>query len=212
MNVELLSRYDDAELERRLRQITLLNSPVRPYERADIRILTVPADFLFPAAFYVAQAHLERQRELRTALLKSGVDTLNLSGGVEFRVGDEIWAAIPPVVEFQLERVEHHPAGSGGIRHPPLEIEFPLINDGLHRVYLARELGISVRVVAVRGVSPETPYYAYPSSWSQVKLVEKVPEDKNLRKRHRIENYYSLYRDFGPLGVGKPRHPGEVRK
>jgi hypothetical protein len=91
-------------------------------------------------------------------------------------------------------------------------MELPLVNDGLHRVWLARELGLPVRVIAVRGAPPEHPYYAYPASWSAVRLVDEVPTDKNLRKRHRRADYYALYRDFGPLGVGKPRHPEEIRR
>jgi hypothetical protein len=211
MNVQVLCRYDQAELEARLRRLTLLNSAVRPYEQAEIRSIQVPTDVLFPAAFYVARPNLERQRELRRRLLEHGIDTLDLSGGVEFRVDDEVWAVIPPVVEYQVETVEFQP-GPAGLKYPPLELEIPLINDGLHRVYLAREAGVPVRVIAVRGVCRRTPYYAYPAGWSSVKLVDKVPDDKALRKRHRVADYYSLYRDFGPLNVGKPRHPDEIRR
>lgn len=211
-DIRILRRIPEAELAGRLRVLTLLNSAVRPYETAEIRFASVPPDLLFPAALYVARPNLERQRKLREAFLRQGADTLDLHGGVEFQTGNEVWTVIPPVVEFQSEKAEFHPRRPGDPDCPPAEVEIPLINDGLHRVWLARELGLNIRVVLIRGVPPAHPYYAYPASWPRVKLLDDVPTDKAARKRHRVADYYSLYRDFGPLGVGKPRHPEEIGK
>jgi len=212
MKVEILSRRDESELAACLRRLTLLNSTVEPYARADIGFATVPTDFVHPAAFYVSRVHFERQRELRDALLEQGVDPLDLRGSVEFRCDDGVRTLIPPVVEFQRERIEYHPLRADDLRPPPIELELPLVNDGLHRVYLARQLGIPVRVITVRGAEAAHPYYAYPAGWSRVELVDQVPQDKHKRKFHRTANYYALYRDFGPLGVGEPRHPNEIKR
>jgi hypothetical protein len=211
-DIRILRRIPEAELTSRLRVLTLLNSTVRPYEAAEIRFASVPPDLLFPAALYVARPNLERQRTLREALLRQGADTLDLHGGVEFQTGNEVWTVIPPVVEFQSESAEFHPRKPGDPGSPPAEVEIPLINDGLHRVWLARELGVPVRVALIRGVPAAYPYYAFPAGWSRVKLLDDVPADKAARKRHRTADYYALYRDFGPLGVGKPRHPEEILK
>lgn len=206
----LLRTIPETELADRLRTITLLKSDVRPYAAAEIRFATVPPDLLFPAAYYVSRPHLQRQREIRDALMRQGIDTLELFGGAEFRTGGEVWTIIPPVVEFSPERAAFAPRRPGDLPAPAAELVVPLINDGLHRVWLARELGRPVRVALIRGADPAHPYYAYPSGWDRVQVVDEVPADKASRKAHRAADHYALYRDFGPLGVGKPRHPDEV--
>lgn len=208
---ELLATRDEATLLARLRDVTLLKQSIRPYAGADIRLVTVGPDLLFPASRYVVRGHVQRQADLRFRLLAHGVDTLALSGAAEFRWGDEVWTVIPPVVEFSRERVQFLPRREGDLSHPPVDVEVPLINDGLHRVWLARSLGLPVRVVLIRGAAEAHPYYAYPGGWSSVREVDEVPADKASRKLHRAADHYALYRDFGPLGVGKPRHPSEIR-
>ena len=83
-----------------------------------------------------------------------------------------------------------------------------ILNDGMHRVYLARMERSPIQVVYVRKVPRECPYYAFPlvNGWNDVEIVQDLPEGY-IKKWHRIKDYKSLYRDFntGFQNVGGPR-------
>ena len=212
MQIEVVSKVSWKELESRVRGVPLIKkkddgSQIFVYDRADISLRTVWSDEVNPTSFYALRDGLQRQRDLRQTLLKEqGVDTLMLDGLLRLRNGEgQEFGLMPPVVEVQKRRVKYVP-GEGEINYDEtVELIVPLINDGLHRFMLARELGRSVNVVYIVGSDSEFPFYAHPNSWSEVKLVDSVPKAKEEKKRYSREDCYALYRDFGVLGCGAPR-------
>lgn len=83
-----------------------------------------------------------------------------------------------------------------------------ILNDGMHRVYLARMERTPIQVVYASGVPKQFPYYAFPlvNGWNDVEIVSELP-DGYIKKWHRIREYKTLYRNFnsGFQNVGGPR-------
>ena len=100
----------------------------------------------------------------------------------------------PPFVEFYEETVQIMPLPSD--RNPPiLKIKIPVIKEGIHRIWLAREEGTPIRCITVSEALPEHPPYAYPNSWSEIKVYDSKPD---LKKYYRRQKEYSNLR---PLKV-----------
>jgi hypothetical protein len=90
-----------------------------------------------------------------------------------------------------------------------------IINDGMHRMYVARLEWKLPNVVLVRNLAPRFPYYAYPipgdNPWEQIIIVEGETIPKTLIKKwHRGADNKLLYRDFNSAfqNVGGPRGQG----
>lgn len=177
----------------------LRRTPLRGFEKAlvyqDADLSIAPGldpQALTPAQRYVLRPTIDRLIELRGVLLPHGTDLLSLDGGAWISTShhpQERIPLIPPIVEESLE-----PDGSRVL----------LINDGLHRVAAASQLGLPISVVLVRGVSQEHPYYAYalPSGWSEVQQLQALPdvyEKKSYRLPH---NYKALFREFNAVLPG----------
>jgi len=83
-----------------------------------------------------------------------------------------------------------------------------LINDGMHRCFLAWMEYVNPIVVEIGGVRTDCPYYAYPvrGGFESVQIVDAIPEGF-IKKWHRIRDYKTLYRDFNSAfqNVGGPR-------
>lgn len=155
---------------------------------ADAELELTPAvdpESLAPAQRYVLRSGVARVLALRDALLPHGIDVFALAGGVR---ADGI-PVIPPVVEADA---------SGAL----------LIADGMHRVYAARSLRLPITVVAVRGVPPELPYYAFPleDGWDGVAVRDTVPPEAEKKRHRRPEDHRALYRDYDAVipGVQPP--------
>lgn len=107
---------------------------------------------------------------------------------------------LPPIVEESVE--------NDGSVHL-------IINDGMHRVYMALREWFIPQVALIRGVPKDLPYYAFPvpGGWDKVEERDDLP-DGYLKKWHRIKNYYSLYRNFNSAftNVGGPRQVFEKGK
>jgi hypothetical protein len=93
-----------------------------------------------------------------------------------------------------------------------------LINDGIHRVFAARELGLPIATVIARGVPAEYPYYALalPRGWDDVTQLDELPDGFQKKEYRRPEGYKALFRDFNALfpGVQKERrktNPAHLR-
>lgn len=208
LRVLSVERLDLAELLARLRETRLRGfGGAQPY--ADASLVLAPASdpaMLAPAQRYVLKAGVARILELRRALLGHGVDLFALDGGVFVRTSEspeETVPVIPPIIECSRE-----PDGR----------EVLLINDGLHRVFAARSLGLAITTVLVRGVSPEYPYYAcaLERGWSEVAELEELP-DAYEKKTYRLPgNYKALFRDFNAVFPGvqqerKKSNPAHLR-
>jgi hypothetical protein len=170
----------------------------QPYIDASLELVeAVDTNALTPAQNYVLTAGVDKILELRTALLAKGVDIFTLNGGAYVTTSDdpdERIPVIPPIVEES-----HEPDGRTVL----------LINDGMHRVFAARSLGLPISVVVVRGVPPEYPYYAFAlkGGWSQVTPLEELPDGYQKKEYRQPANYISLFRDFNAIfpGVQKKR-------
>jgi hypothetical protein len=170
----------------------------QPYLSASLEL--VPAlhtDALTPAQNYVLTPSVDKILELRADLLAKRVDIFALDGGVYVTTSadpDERIPVIPPIVEESIE-----PDGRTVL----------LINDGMHRIFAARSLGLPVSVVLARGVPREYPYYAFAldDGWCQVIAVAELPEGHQRKKYRQPSDYRALYRDFNALfpGVQKDR-------
>lgn len=199
--IQLLSveRFDGATLLSALRRTPLRGfDKALVYEHAELEILpAVDPQALAPAQRYVLQPTIDRLIGLRSALLRHGIDLLELHGGAWITTADhpeERIPVIPPIVEESLE-----PDGRRVL----------LINDGLHRVAAARALQLPISVVLATGVSGEHPYYAYALSggWSDVEHLQSLP-DVYEKKSYRLPgSYKSLFREFNAVlpGVQKQR-------
>jgi hypothetical protein len=179
----------------------------RPYAGAalDLEPATDP-EALAPAQRYVLKGGVAKILELRDALLAHGVDVFALDGGAYVRTSDapdEVVPVIPPVVEESVE-----PDGRTVL----------IINDGIHRVFAARSLGLPITTVVARGVPAEYPYYALAlaDGWSDVVELDELG-DGFMKKTYRNPGAYkSLFRDFNEQfpGVQKVRrhsNPDHIR-
>jgi len=196
MDIEHIERHSTDELLANMRKVGMLTNPsLRVYENSKIELATMDTDDIAPAQRYVLVHEIMKVRELRWALAEHGVNLFKLDGYVTIRLKgyDDPIDVLPPVIEQSVE-------ADGRV--------VKILNDGMHRVYLARMEWSPIQVVYVQDVPKEYPYYAFPlvNGWNDVEIVQDLPEGY-IKKWHRIKNYKTLYRDFntGFQNVGGPR-------
>lgn len=188
-----VERFNRAELFDRLRLTRLRGfDGAQPYATARLELTErLGPERLAPAQRYVLAPGLRRAAALRRALLPHGIDTLALDGGARVRTAeaDEPLPVIPPIVEETRE-----PDGQATM----------LIADGIHRVFLARHLGIAVNVVKVTGIPAEYPYYAFaePAGWNAIAELEELPDGFQKKAYREPRNYEALYREFDEVFPG----------
>ncbi len=201
MDIIALENHSAQELIRRLRRVPLLEQPdILVYQDALITLECIHTDYLHPAQNYIWLTELRKIQELRWSLAAQGVDLFRLEGYITYTVrspdrGEEKYDIYPPIVEESLE-------ADGTLAL--------LINDGMHRLYLARLEWVVPQVVYVRGVPKDYPYYAFPrrQKWENLDLLSENPDPKTyLKKSHRILENKRLYRDFQAVfnNVGRSR-------
>jgi len=158
---------------------------VRPYADVDLTLeRAIPPGELAPTQRYLLRPTIADVEALREALRATGTDLFDLNGGLELEVdGGAAVTVIPPIIEESLEEDGQ---------------TYRLINDGQHRVYVARQARVGITVVVARGVSPEYPYYAYPltGGWDDVQLFDELPDGFLKKHYRRPKGYQMLYRDF----------------
>jgi len=196
MDIERVERHSTEELIANMRNVGMLTHPeARLYKDAAIELVTLHTDEIAPAQRDVLTPEIIKVRDLRWALAEHEVDLFTFDGYVTMwlRGYDDPIDVLPPVIEQSAER-------DGSV--------VKILNDGMHRVYLARMERSPIQCVYVRNVPPEYPYYAFPlvNGWSGVEIVQDLPEGY-IKKWHRIKNYKTLYRDFNTAfqNVGGPR-------
>jgi hypothetical protein len=200
MNILSVERFTEDVLVEKLRQVTMLKAPdVKIYDKALISLETISVNSLSPPQNYILRGELKKVRELKWSLEKFGVDIFRLNGFVRLRTAEfhEPIDLLPPVVEESIEQ--------DGSFHL-------IVNDGMHRVYMALREWVIPQAALIRGIPKGLPYYAFPvpGGWSGVEERDDLPPGF-LKKWHRIENYHALYRNFNSafLNVGGPRTPYE---
>ncbi len=201
MDIIAVERHSPAALLEALRRVPLLHQPdVLIYEKALITLEHIHPDSLAPAQNYIWLEELRKVQELRWSLRDWGVDLFKLDGYVTYTVrradGSQTdFAVYPPIIEESFE-------ADGTLAL--------LINDGMHRVYLARLERLIPQVVYIRGVPKTYPYYAFPrpDGWHGIDLLPDNPDPKRyLKKCHRRRDNKRLYRDFQAVfhNVGRSR-------
>lgn len=206
MDITRFETMTEAELLERIGRTRLKGHDQYPlYEAAHLELLPVDTDELAPAQRYVLDEDVRRVHALRAYFIKNGIDIFALKGGILFWYRDEDGSEegpvplVPPVIEESNE-----PDGRTVL----------IINDGMHRVFAAREAGCYINAVVIRNVPPQFPYYAYalPGGWSEVERLTEIPDSYKKKAYRDPANYKSLFRDFNAVlpGVQKQRKRGIV--
>jgi len=196
MKIVAVRRFSADALVERLREVTMLKAPeIKVYGNAFVSLEFIAVRHLAPPQNYILREELKKVRELKWALEEHGVDIFRLDGYVRLKLEDydEPMDLLPPVVEESIEQ-------DGSVHF--------IINDGMHRVYMALREWVIPQVALVRGVPKDLPYYAFPvpGGWASVEERDDLPHGY-LKKWHRISNYHALYRNFNSAfsNVGGPR-------
>lgn len=197
------------KLEALLRAVVLLgDETIRPYAAATIKPRKIKIDDLRPTAYYALNAQMQWHRQLASALqTRYALSLFDLTTAVDCVQGNLPFRIAPPLVETYHEAAEDRPVTA--------------IVDGLHRVLLARHLGLdSLWVVEISDIPAEYPLVPLPLHWKDVTLCDTVPPTHAKRKfrfprladfpetmarRTRVpisnDNYlYFFYRDLSELG------------
>jgi len=155
-------------------------------------------DELNPTSLYVLSDQLELMQKIRKELLgQEQIDILQLSDILHIRTAEgKLIAMAPPFVEFYPENVRIIPLPGDKPTPERLSITVPILKDGIHRTWLAREEGVKIRCIVVSGALAQHKPYAYPNSWDQVGVYESKPENKKFYRRH---NEYSYLRPLKAL-------------
>lgn len=196
MKIDKIERFPVSELICKLRNVTMLKAPEKKvYTDAFISIEKIRPEFLAPPQNYILKPELKKARELKWALEEHGVNIFELGGFVRLFLNSSQAPIdlLPPIIEESIE--------ADGSVHL-------IINDGMHRIYMALREWTIPEVILIRGIPKHLPYYAFPvpGGWKSVEERDDLPNDY-LKKWHRIADYHSLYRNFNSafLNVGGPR-------
>tara|TARA_Y100000310_G_scaffold324031_1_gene385340 strand:- start:15442 stop:16113 length:672 start_codon:yes stop_codon:yes gene_type:complete len=219
MDVAIVRRIPFTDLESKLKQVELLKpdsegNKIYPYKDSEIIFRQAHPDSLVPTTLYLLNENLTVQKELREVMLtKFGIDSLQLDAAytLDFIQGSENQriTILPPIVENQPESVsydKHSPDDLPYVRSK--HIIMPYLNDGAHRIWLSKELGINPVIADINNVHPKYPLYAHGNSWDDVKLMDEVPSpDQKKLYRRKGDRLYQLYRNFDSVfeGCSKPR-------
>jgi hypothetical protein len=195
--------HPQEELLAKLRQVVMLKDRTAyPYKTATLAVTTLPWSEIRPAQRYVLADGLAKIHHLEWELAERGIDLFNLEGYLTILTDQSVFPVdvLPPIVETINE-------ADGSLIN--------VVNDGAHRLYVARLEWRRPKIVLVRDLPAQYPYYAYPipdeRPWESMVLVEGETIPTNLVKKwHRIEDNKRLYRDFNSAfqNVGGPRGQG----
>lgn len=196
MKITRIEKFSEKELIEKLKNVTMLKAPqTKVYTNTLISLEKLRPEFLAPPQNYILKQELKKVRELKWTLEKHDINIFELKGFLRifFDSVEEPVDLLPPIIEESIE--------SDGSLHL-------IINDGMHRVYMALREWVIPEVALIRGIPKNLPYYAFPvpGGWNSVEEREDLPPDY-LKKWHRISDYHSLYRNFNSAfkNVGGPR-------
>jgi hypothetical protein len=180
---------------------------LKPYAEAQIRARYLRIADLRPSAYYALNSQLDGHRFLHRSLEREYAFSLfDLSGALDYFVGETLYRMGPPLIETYFEPDEGQVVS--------------VIVDGLHRIMLAREMGLEhIWAVEITGIPPQFPLVPLPLRWHDVRLMDEVPalEAKRRFRFARLDQFpdisalsgvtvdektyrYFFYRDLSPLG------------
>lgn len=176
------------ELIERLRRTPLKDKAIKdffPYLSSTFTFESVLLEELSPCALYVLRPQLTSIRNLSEFLLTMGIDIFNLSPEaalIEYTSGESLrYSLFPPVIEVSSD--------DGNMK---------VIVDGIHRILIAKELGLS-SVNALIVEHSAVPLPVLPVSWEEVRLCEAVPplaQKRKFRFSSLTENWYWILNNF----------------
>jgi len=216
MELEVIDKVNFGDLVSMIRKVPLMKTDsegkeIYVYKNANISLRDLHPNEVNPTTFYLLKEGLEFQRKLRDYLLqKYGFDSLRLDCALKIKNKQgEIMLLTPPIIEVTPRKVKYQPSKEEINHQGTYNIHIPIINDGAHRIFLARELGINFKGLYISNVATSHPFYAHPNEWDKIKLFDDTPKTKKEKKLYSREENYALYRNFGVLGCGKPRGTGK---
>jgi hypothetical protein len=199
--------FSSEELCSKLKQVTLRGSSIQPYLNSHISIEQFNPKNLSPCQRYVLLPVLRKLEQLRWDIQSNhNCDILRLNGYLKVAYPSEYSAH--GVVETVGQTIDILPPVCEEFINDFGELMI-LVNDGMHRVYLAYQMGIPINVAYVRGVDKNYPYYAYklPCGFNEVEIINEIPHNY-LKKFHVAKEHKKLYRwfnsEFENIGESRP--------
>lgn len=185
---EFLGKLKQVRLKGFDRPYIYKDASLQLFELADTTLLSPPQR-------YVLKGSVDKIKEIDSAFAKLGVDIFNLHGPLLFwpegsdPENDLPIPFLPPIVEESREKSGRHVL---------------IINDGMHRIWTARQLNRCLTVVLAMGVPLEYPYYAYAleKGWNDVEEIEELTDGYKKKEYRNPENYKALFRDFNEVFPG----------
>lgn len=173
------------------------------YKNANLRLGEFFPREVNPTSLYVLSHSLRLIRQMRAQLVdRYQIDILQLTSILHIRDGDgeldkydKVIGIAPPFVEIYEEIIQIIPHPEDRCPPGPLPLQIPILKDGIHRAWIAKELGVKLSCIVASGALKKHLPYAYPNDWLQVRVYDKKPEQK---KYYRRQNPYSFMR---PLRV-----------
>lgn len=206
--VQLVSYLGWRSVETALRKLGLLgDKSLRPYADAQIMPRRYPLSNLRPTSFYVLRSQLDQHRKLQAKLLSDyALSLFDLTGVIEYNQNGDSFRLSPPIVETYYEAQERAIVTA--------------VVDGLHRIWLARELGLKeIWVIEISDIPDKFPLVPLPLKWDDVRMFDTVPPTYEKRRFRfpTIESFpdvsgltkvpitpenflYFFYRDLSSLG------------
>lgn len=183
MKINQLIYYSKEELFKRLRKVNIYRKVKQfPYLNANFEIIRLPIRNIQTTQLYVLRNNLNKIATTWRQLNSMHINPCNLEGFLRLFLSDtddDCFDVLPIVTEAS-----------------PTDTDRVLLCDGMHRLFLSHQMGYtSINAIYITNVDPKFPYYALPSKLS----IEDVPicdEPPKIRKKYRIRNYKSLFRDF----------------
>lgn len=170
-----------------LRGVVLLgDETLRPYKNATIAPRKMEIDKLRPTAYYALKGQMRWHHTVVSALQERyALSLFDLSTTIECELDGTRFRMAPPLVETYHEPTENR--------------QVTAIVDGLHRVLLARQLGLqSMWVIDVSDIPPEYPLVPLPLDWEDVELCDTVPPT-HAKRQFRFPELSDFPRDIGSI-------------
>lgn len=179
--MHIFEQLNKQTILKRLREVTLLCSDVKPYSKAKITFSAkINPTSLVPCQNYVLNSQLQNIRDMIDKLPISPLGMLSSRfcqvGGICFSDSGKAMTLLPPIIENWAGQL--------------------IVADGMHRCFYALQRGLPIDVIFIREINEECPYYALPlpNGWKDVNIVDEKPAIGKVYREP--DNYKRLFRDY----------------
>lgn len=176
--------YSKKTLLEIVRNIQTLEGMIPIYKESIISFKRFHPNNVSPIAKYVLTPNLERLQSTQRDLFFRGYNIFSLKETLKYN--NHIIS--PPIIEYSDADKKN------------------IIVDGIHRFYLARQLGHWVSTIYIQKVNEFYPVIGMPVEWNDVIEYSEPPQEVQNRRRLRegIENKSEIlrkfYRDYSVIG------------